>query len=84
MVLTPAGVVFGCTRFLSGDPRYIATALIASAFWGLHNIFALSGIVLVGATRERARLFLNEGRIDECAGIIGTVKQRAKLSRFGG
>ena len=44
-VLTLVGLVYALTAFLLGAESYTLGGIIANGFWGINNIFALSGMI---------------------------------------
>ena len=45
MVLTAAGICFGWTGFVTGIGSHTIEALVINTFWGMNNMFAMTGMV---------------------------------------
>jgi len=45
VVLTALGILYGWTMFAAGKNVHAFEALVLNSFWGLNNIFAMTGII---------------------------------------
>jgi len=54
LLLTAIGIVYAWIQFAIGHPRFDLAGLLINTFWGLNNIFALTGIVMAAFWRPDA------------------------------
>ncbi len=51
LILTAVGIAYAWIQFAIGHPKFDLSGLLINSFWGLNNIFALSGIVMAAFWR---------------------------------